>query len=92
MSAYPSKYFELRVEDRECPACLHPRLLHDGWGCVSRCGCLVGIVQMTKNLFAVQRDLGKDREQLELQSQVVAEQDVEGNAKIKNLVGRLLGS
>lgn len=30
-----------------CPTCDHPRLLHDSWGCRTKCGCGVSIIYLT---------------------------------------------
>jgi hypothetical protein len=30
-----------------CPTCNHPRLLHDSWGCRTKCGCGVSIIYLT---------------------------------------------
>lgn len=35
----------------KCPTCGHSRLVHDSWGCKTKCGCSVSIVYITPNLF-----------------------------------------
>lgn len=39
-----------------CRSCGHERLLHDSWGCMTRCGCAVSIIYLTAPPFSAPPD------------------------------------
>ena len=73
---------------KKCPYCPDDRLMHDSWGCKTKCGCRVSIIYLTNNLFAEPADKDKEQEILNRGKALIAELDRHGEDYISRLIQR----
>ena len=70
-----------------CRSCGHDRLLHDSWGCKTKCGCRVSIIYLTPDPLA-KRDEAVEREILKMGNQLDGQTDRLGESHLRELFER----